>query len=299
MHIARCLENPEHLYLPLSPRGLRRWLGDVGHISWVYGSTFGGRPDLEHPELFAERLDWLKLHECKLAIHAERGQGGIMRHRGSKVVTSSLRSKCRTASVTSTSMCCRKASSSGARTNHAASWSAAGRSALTAGARVGCLSACLKRYHFNHLGGQPHRDIKPCINDKVGLLTICRGVRHVSLDARTDGSYYVGFNHMPWYAYYTNATVSPENSEQWDELIRLCGELSADTSTMHVGVYSVGVRTLFGKTILDTWERAPTPLRASGKKSWARSSVQALEHARLVTSRPRAGLCPRGHGTVY
>jgi hypothetical protein len=163
MHIARYPENPEPLYLPFSSCDLGRWMGDVGNMSCVYEPTFGRRLDFGNAEFFAEMLNWLKFHERMLAIHAERGEGGTTRHRGLTRVTPSLGSKLGAASAASTSMRYRTVSSSDACTNQAASWSATGRSALTAGTRSKRSCACLKRHRFNRLGVRLYEEMKPCV----------------------------------------------------------------------------------------------------------------------------------------
>lgn len=60
-----------------------------------------------------------------------------------------------------------------------------------------------------------------CFHGKVGFVTICKGIAHAGFDDRYNNHYDVDFNQLHWYAHYKEAPDKIEKPEQWDELIRL------------------------------------------------------------------------------
>lgn len=92
-----------------------------------------------------------------------------------------------------------------------------------------------------------------CFNGKVGFVTICQGIAHSSFDVRTNDSYDVNFNHMPWYAYYKNSTGEIQKPEQWDELITICEKLAANIPYVRIDWYIVDGQIYFGEMTFFTW----------------------------------------------
>lgn len=92
-----------------------------------------------------------------------------------------------------------------------------------------------------------------CFNGKVGFVTICRGIAHVSLDVRTNDSYDTNFNHMPWYAYYKNSAIQYEKPKQWNELIALSEKLATNIPYVRVDWYVSDEQLYFGEITFYTW----------------------------------------------
>lgn len=53
------------LFFFLSSRGLCNWMSDEAYLKKVFFYTFGYELDLENPQTFNEKLQWLKLHDRK------------------------------------------------------------------------------------------------------------------------------------------------------------------------------------------------------------------------------------------
>lgn len=92
-----------------------------------------------------------------------------------------------------------------------------------------------------------------CFNGKVGFVTVCKGIAHSSFDVRTNDSYTVNFEHMPWYSYYKNSTDEIQKPECWDELISFSEKLAADIPYLRVDWYVDGGKLYFGEMTFYTW----------------------------------------------
>ena len=57
------LKTPGKMIMPLADRGLFNWLPDKPYLKLVYRGEMGKRLDLEHPQTFNEKLQWLKIHD--------------------------------------------------------------------------------------------------------------------------------------------------------------------------------------------------------------------------------------------
>lgn len=92
-----------------------------------------------------------------------------------------------------------------------------------------------------------------CFDGKVGYVTVCIGIAHDSFDKRTNDSYDLNFNHMPWYASYKNSGKDIQKPEQWDELIELSEILSAGIPHVRVDWYIIDGIIYFGEMTFYTW----------------------------------------------
>ena len=61
--ISKILHNPLLAIRPLAERGFLNWMSDSQYLSLLYRSQFGRSPDLEHPQKFTEKIQWLKIHD--------------------------------------------------------------------------------------------------------------------------------------------------------------------------------------------------------------------------------------------
>lgn len=61
--IGRLAKNPFLAYDLAAGMGLTKWVGDKAHLRLMYRANMGCWPDLESPETFNEKLQWLKLYD--------------------------------------------------------------------------------------------------------------------------------------------------------------------------------------------------------------------------------------------
>lgn len=92
-----------------------------------------------------------------------------------------------------------------------------------------------------------------CFNGRVGFVTICQGIPHSTFDVRTNDSYTVDFEHMPWYSYYKNSEHEFKRPEFWDDLIALSERLALEIPYLRVDWYAIDGRLYFGEATFYTW----------------------------------------------
>ena len=61
--IKKYMHNPRLVYLALTSKGLTKWVPDRTHLCLTYRAKLGSWPDLDSPETFTEKMQWLKLHD--------------------------------------------------------------------------------------------------------------------------------------------------------------------------------------------------------------------------------------------
>ena len=61
--IGKAINHPEKVIINLGKRGLLNWMPDDQYLKIVYHLIFKKKLDLDNPETFNEKLQWLKLHD--------------------------------------------------------------------------------------------------------------------------------------------------------------------------------------------------------------------------------------------
>lgn len=61
--IQKILRNPALLFLTLGQRGFFNWMSDEQYLKIAYRIKMGKKLNLENPQTFNEKLQWLKLHD--------------------------------------------------------------------------------------------------------------------------------------------------------------------------------------------------------------------------------------------
>lgn len=92
-----------------------------------------------------------------------------------------------------------------------------------------------------------------CFNGKVGFVTICKGIAHDSYDVRTNDSYTVNFEHMPWYAFYKNSLDEIKKPECWEKILNLSEKLAVDIPYVRIDWYLHDGNLYFGEATFYTW----------------------------------------------
>ena len=59
------LKTPGKMVLPLSEFGLFNWMSDEAYLKLAYKGMYGRELNLNSPQLFTEKIQWLKLHDRK------------------------------------------------------------------------------------------------------------------------------------------------------------------------------------------------------------------------------------------
>ena len=59
------LKTPGQMVLPLANLGLFKWMSDEAYLKLAYKGMYGKELNLKSPQLFTEKIQWLKLHDRK------------------------------------------------------------------------------------------------------------------------------------------------------------------------------------------------------------------------------------------
>ena len=92
-----------------------------------------------------------------------------------------------------------------------------------------------------------------CFDGVAKNITICTGIAHSAYENRTNDNFDRELNHLPWYAYYKNAAVTPEIPPQMDEIIEIAEKLSKDIPQVRVDFYVIDGQVYFGEMTFYTW----------------------------------------------
>jgi len=65
----KLLKTPEKMVVPLASLGLFRWMPDEPYLKFVYRCQIGSKLNLDNPQTFTEKLQWLKLNDRKELYH--------------------------------------------------------------------------------------------------------------------------------------------------------------------------------------------------------------------------------------
>ena len=63
------LKTPEKMILPMGDKGFFNWLPDVPYLKLVYRAEMGIKLNLDSPQTFNEKLQWLKVHDRNPLYH--------------------------------------------------------------------------------------------------------------------------------------------------------------------------------------------------------------------------------------
>jgi len=92
-----------------------------------------------------------------------------------------------------------------------------------------------------------------CGNGKVGVITVCIGIPHSTLDVRTNDHFDEEWNRLPFYAVYKNSNKDIARPKQMDDLIKFSKILSEGIPHLRVDWYVVDGHIYFGEMTFYTW----------------------------------------------
>lgn len=61
--IIKLVNNPFLVYNVMAEKGLTNWMSDKAHLRLMHRAVVGVWPNLDHPQTFNEKLQWLKIHD--------------------------------------------------------------------------------------------------------------------------------------------------------------------------------------------------------------------------------------------
>ena len=92
-----------------------------------------------------------------------------------------------------------------------------------------------------------------CCNGIVKNITVCTGIAHVEFSKRHNDNYDRNLNHLSWWAYYENSGMDFTFPEQIDQIIEFAERLSAGIPQVRVDFYLHDGVVYFGEMTFFTW----------------------------------------------
>lgn len=138
------------------------------------------------------------------------------------------------------------------------------------------LSRSMKRNYYWSGREWPYKNVKPrilaepfidslgkpdsveykitCADGKLCFGTICGGIAHVEFEKRSNDHYDENFQIMPWYAFYKPSKAPlTEKPKHYDEIIELAKKLSVGIPSVRVDFYVHEDHIYFGEMTFFTW----------------------------------------------
>ena len=249
-----------------------RFFSDKSYIRHTYRKAFGHCPDLEHPQTFNEKLQWLKLNDRKPLYHTLADKYAVKDHVAGLIgqehviptlgVWDSAKDipwdslpdkfvlKC-THDSGSTIIC------------H-------DRQHFDRDAAESRLAACMKRDFYLMAREWAYKGLKPriiaeplldgevddykffCFDGKPAFMFIATERNSSESETRFD-FYDMDFNHLPFTNGHPCAEVQPTKPAEWDEMVRLAALLSEGMKHVRVDFYISGGKVLFGEYTFYHW----------------------------------------------
>ena len=63
--IAKYIKNPYRIFLPLAARGWFKTMDDEKYLKLMFRARMGRKLNLKNPQIFNEKVQWLKLYDRK------------------------------------------------------------------------------------------------------------------------------------------------------------------------------------------------------------------------------------------
>lgn len=265
------------LWFRLHANELLKPLSDERYIRLRYRFELGRWPNLDDPELFTEKLQWLKLHDRNPLYTQLTDKHAVKQYVADRIGSDHV---VPTIGIWDTPDQIDPASLPASfvlKTTHdsGGTYVCRDKNAIDWAQCQAFLSEKLAFDYFYHGREWPYKDVKrqiiaeplieslgslssveyklTCFDGKVKNVTLCTGIAHDTFDVRCNDNYDRDLNHLDWWAYYHNAPSEPPMPEQIHDMIRFAEALSAGIPTVRVDFYLVDGRVLFGEMTFYTW----------------------------------------------
>lgn len=267
--LAKYVKNPWRLYCAAATRGLTRLVPDKLHLKAMYRGTIGSWPDLDNPQSFNEKLQWLKLHDRNplyiTLVDKYAVKQWVADRIGAEYVTKTYECWESVDSIDLDTLPERFV----LKTNHDCGGVAICRDRATfdfdAAKRL--LNEHLHTNYFWRTREWPYKNVKPLVfaeeylepgageTDLTDYKVMCFGGRvccEFTCTGRADGDLRVDFfdtewNHLPFTRHYPNASASPGAPKHLTEMLVMAERLAEDIPFVRADFYEVAGELYFGE----------------------------------------------------
>ena len=268
------LKRPQLLFLTLGHRELFNWMADDRYLKIAFWARMGKWQNLESPQTFSEKLQWIKLHdrnplytkmvdkyEVKAIVADIIGEEYVIPTIG---VWNSAEDIAFASLPTQFVLKCTHDSGGLVICKD--------KSKLEIGAAKKKLATCLKHSFYWGMREWPYKDVKPrviaeqymedetgelrdykffCFNGEVKALFIASD-RTKNIETKFD-FFDEKFNHLPFTNGHPNADVPPLKPIRFDEMKMLAAKLSKGIPHVRVDFYEIKGKVYFGEMTFFHW----------------------------------------------
>ena len=270
------LKNPHWFFMTLGGKYLR-WMSDKAYLSFFYRVFWHKKINWEDPQLFTEKLLWLKLYnqrpeytdmvdkyEVKRIVSEKVGSEYVIPCLGvwerfedidfSKLPDQFIL-KC-THDSGGFVICKDKASFDYKAAKKRITkrlkgnfyWKGREWPYKNVHPRI------IAEPYIDSLGKQDSVEYKlTCFDGVAKLITVCQGIAHSALSERTNDHYDRDLNRLSWYAYYKNPEEPFTFSNEIYKIIELAEKLSKGIPQVRIDFYLVDGQIYFGEMTFFTW----------------------------------------------
>lgn len=264
--------NPRLIYNWATSCGLTKWVPDVVHLKMAYHANLDKPLNLDNPQTFNEKLQWLKLHDRNplytTLVDKYRVKQWVAERIGERYVTPTYGAWERAEDIDLSALPERFV----LKTNHDCGGIAICRDRATFDfeAAKRKLAKHLRTNYYWGCREWPYKDVKPLVfaeeyleagrsdGDMVDYKIMCFGGEArcaFTCTGRAEADLRVDFfdndwNHLPFTRHYSNAEFPPEAPENLREMLSLAQELASGIPFVRVDFYEVAGKSLFGEMTL-------------------------------------------------
>lgn len=271
-------ENPERMITKFMLRYCPNCVSDKQHIRYLWSEYMDYPLNLDNPQTFCEKLQWLKLHDHNPLYHklvdkyevqkyvAERiGEEHVVKLYGvwnsvDEIDVNSLPNQFvlkHTGDSGGFVVCKDKKKFNWQEAKQKMRLNTDSKNYFLTNrewAYKDVPSRIIAEEYIDSLGKQESIEYKiTCMNGKVKMITVCSGIAHVEYEKRFNDHFDREGNRLPFYVNYKPAGLDLPSKEITDELIRLSETLSDGIPQVRVDWYVHKGKIYFGEMTFYTW----------------------------------------------
>lgn len=275
MNGAKLAKDPKAFYLAASARGLTSWIPDSVHLKIMFRLSLGTRLDLNNPQTYNEKLQWLKLHDRNpvhtLLVDKFRVKGWVAERIGEEHVTKAIAVWSNVEDIDIGSL----PKQFVLKTNHDSGGVVVCRDKADFDASRACdfLGKRLKRNYYWGTREWPYKDVPPlvfaeeyleefdsgdlpdykffCFNGKVKAMYVISG--RFSKEGPKSDYFDAEYNHLPFINKYPNAAATPKKPKHFEEMKRAAEKLSEGIPHVRVDFFETAEGYYFGEMTFFHW----------------------------------------------
>lgn len=268
--IIKYVRNPYKIFVSLAARGCFKNLNDKTYIELMYRGMMGKKLNLENPQSFNEKLQWLKIHDRKeiytTMVDKYEAKKYVAKRIGEEYIVPTLGVWEHFSDIDFSML----PEQFVLKTTHDSGGViiCKDKDSFEVKKAKEIIEKSLKNNFYYWSREYPYKNVKPriiaeeylsalekadevieykvfCFDGEPALILVCKGEGHSA--KRTNDFYDMEFNHIPVTITNPNAEKISEKPEQFDELLDLSRELAKGIPQVRTDFYIVNGKIYFGE----------------------------------------------------